>query len=113
MATLPETIILWWLFYSSLHDFHLIVLPNNNDGLKQEGVSQIQRIGAIDAFKNENARHDFAAVTEKNEKQYVRLQLKVYPRDPRAILPCISQPIFPFSQGGFTYNPAVQCDVQV
>ena len=57
-----------------------------------------------EAFKYKNARRDFVAITEKNEKQYVRLQLKVYTRDPRGIPPCID---------GFTDTPAVQCDVQV
>ena len=29
MVTFSEVIISWWLFYSSLHAFYLIILPNN------------------------------------------------------------------------------------
>ena len=39
IASLSEMVILWCLFYLSLHDFHLIISPNNNSlGSKQEGV---------------------------------------------------------------------------
>ena len=58
----------------------------------------------IEAFEYENARSDFVANTEKNEKQYVRLHTAKYFRDPRGIFPSID---------GFTDNPTVQCNVQV
>ena len=39
--------------------------------------NEYQGIGAIEAFDCKNARGDFDAITEKNEKQHVRLQLSV------------------------------------
>ena len=36
---------------------------------------ECQEIGAIEEVKSENARIDFVPINEKNEKQYVRLQL--------------------------------------
>ena len=35
----------------------------------------LQGIGAIETFEYKNSRCDFVAVTGKNEKQYVRLQI--------------------------------------
>ena len=100
MTMLSEVIILWWLFIIILWwPFnHLVIWPNKYDASKAKGI------GAIEAFEYENARNDFVAITEKNEKQYVRLHKTKYFRDPSGIFPCID---------GFTDNPAVQCNVQV
>ena len=76
-----------------VRNFYLVILPNKYDidRAKQEGVPEYQeyRIGAIEAFECENARSDFVAITEKNEKQYIRLHTVKYLRGPRGIFPCI------------------------
>ena len=59
-------------------------------------------IASQSPFDYKNPRLDFVAFTEKSKKQFVRLQVKVYTRDPRSIFPCID---------GFTDNQAVPCDV--
>ena len=40
-----------------------------------------------ESFECENARGDFVAITEKNKKQFFRLQLKIYTGDPRGGFP--------------------------
>ena len=47
--------------------------------IKQTGKNrkEYQWIGVIGAFKYKNIRSDFIAITEKNEKQYVRLQKSI------------------------------------
>ena len=49
---------------------------------KQDGKSRCQGTGSIEALKYENARNDFIVITEKNEKQYVRLHAAKYFREP-------------------------------
>ena len=63
----------------------------------EENRKEYLVIGAIEAFKYENARSDFIPIIEKNEKQYVRLSATKYFRDPMDIFPCID---------GLTDNPA-------
>ena len=41
----------------------------------EQNRKQCQEIGAIEKVKYEYARIDFVPINEKNEKQYVRLQL--------------------------------------
>ena len=43
----------------------------------KQNRKKCQDIGAIEGFKYKNGRGDFAVITEKNEKQYVRLQLSI------------------------------------
>ena len=59
-------------------------------------------IASQSPFDYKNPRLDLVAFTEKSEKPFVRLQVKVYTRDTRSIFPCID---------GFTDNQAVPCDV--
>ena len=60
-------IILWWLFYSLLYSFNLIISPNNIIQTNQIRKDyQGHGIGAIEAFECENARRDFTVITEKN-----------------------------------------------
>ena len=65
---------------------------------QEQNRKEYQGTGAIEVFEYENARSDFVAITEKNEKQYVRLHTAKYFRDPRGIFPYID---------GFTDNIAV------
>ena len=53
---------------------HMTISPNIMTELKGKGY---QGITAIEIFEYENTRSDFVVITEKNEKQYVRLQLSI------------------------------------
>ena len=43
----------------------------------EQNRKEYQGIGAIKVFEYENERTDFIAITEKNENQYVRIQLSI------------------------------------
>ena len=43
----------------------------------KQNRKEYQDVRAIEGFKYKNGRSDFAVIAEKNEKQYVRLQLSI------------------------------------
>ena len=49
----------------------------NAEGAKWQRNWSLEAFEATEAFEYKNARSDFLAITEKNEKQYVRLQLRI------------------------------------
>ena len=72
----------------------------------QYSFDYIAQYNAIKAFDNKNTKSDSnAAITEKNEKQYVRLQLIT-----QGMLVAFSNKVTP-AIDGFTDKPVVQCDV--
>ena len=83
----------------------MIISPNNTDRSKQEGKEyQGQGIGAIEAFKYENARHEWLCCIYWEKWKAVCQTTAEYTRDPRGIFTCSSS---------FTDSAAVQFDVQV
>ena len=70
IPTLSKMIIFCWLLIASQFTFDIIA-PNIMTEQKGKGY---QGIGTIEVFEYKNTRSN-VVITEKNEKQYVRLQL--------------------------------------
>ena len=88
--------------YSSLHNFHLIIWRRK----KEKGSEELDQLEHL-STKIQEVTSD-VAITEKNEKQYVRLQL-IIPGTQGAFLDKVTPDI-----DGFTDEPVLhQCDIQV
>ena len=100
-------ILLWWLFITSQLPFDYITHYNNRVKEKRQGYREIR---SNQGFEYQNTRSDFKCCdySEKNKKQYVRLQLSI-PEIQGAFLDKVTPDV-----DGFTNETVVhQCDVQV
>ena len=97
-------IILWWLFIAAQFPFDFIV-PNI---MAEQNRNEYQGIRSAEAFEYENKQvPSNITITEKNEKQCVRLQLSI-PRTEGKFSCKVAPDI-----DGFTDKPVIQWDVQV